>query len=279
LLILVGCSRVGILYRTSDIVIENYADDYLELDSAQLADWRPNLRNALDRHREDELPHLARFFEIAYQGTQQGFDRQRSSCLIDQFEDLYRRHIRIAVGLAAPLLADLTREQIRKLEARFDEEAEDETRHHAAAKARRERKRAERYAMSMDWWFGSLTENQHRIIEVITAEMPDTAASWESYRNAKRARLIALLDRGADAGKLSAFLGNWLVEHRDLPKDLRRARSLIREQIVELLVRMDASFSEQQRSHFARRIASIRDDFMSLQRRPKMAATVCTTPS
>jgi hypothetical protein len=278
-LLLAGCSRVGIVYRTSDIIIEYYADDYLELDSYQLASWRPALSDALDRHRRDELPQLAGFFDNAYQGAAKGFDRDRIACMLDEFEDLYRRHFRIAVGLAAKLLADLTPAQIRKLESKFEEEAADESSEDPAAVARRNRKRAKRYSEAIDWWFGSLTQTQHQIIADITAAMPDTAASWEDYRNAKRAELIAMLNRDVTEDRLRSYLDGWLVMYRDLPADLRRARLTIREQIALLFLRMDASMSDRQRGHFAKRLASIRDDFMSLQRRPRMATYSCRPPS
>jgi len=279
LLLLTGCSRVDIIYRTSDMLIEYYADDYLELDSAQLASWRPTLSAALAQHRQDELPYLARFFDTAYEGARKGFNRERVACMIDQFEDLYRRHVRIAVGLATPLLTDLTPAQINKLEAKFNEEAADEAKQDAAAEARRDRKRAKRYTEAMDWWLGSLSDAQHRITEEVTAAMPDTAASWETYRNVKREQLIAMLKRDANDRQLLQYLDNWLVEHRDISAELRLARLTIREQIIRLFMRMETSFSEQQRAHFAQRLASIRDDFMSLQRHPRMAPMRCASAS
>jgi hypothetical protein len=275
--LLAGCSRFAVVYRTSDALIEYYADDYLELDSAQIASWRPNLSDALSRHRQEELPYLAAFFDAAYRGTQNGFDRDRVVCLMDQFEDLYRRHFRLAVGLAAPLLADLTPEQIFKLERKFAEEAADEAKQDPAAKARRDRKRAKRYAEAMDWWFGSLTAPQKRIIKEVTAAMPDTASSWDGYRNTKRSGLISMLKRDAGEKKIRRYLDDWLVEYRDLPADLRKARLKIREQIVQLFLRMDKSFTDRQRKQFSKRLTSIRDDFMSLQKRPRMASVLCAT--
>lgn len=38
LLTLTACTRVSVVYNTADFFIERYADEYLGLDSAQLAD-------------------------------------------------------------------------------------------------------------------------------------------------------------------------------------------------------------------------------------------------
>ena len=277
LTVLAGCSRVSILYHTADIFIEGYADDYLELDSAQLADWQPTLRSALARHRRDELPYLARFFDTAYDGARSGFDSARVACLLEQFEHIYRRHFRIGVTAAAPLLIDLTPSQIRKLESKFAKDNQDVPRNDPASVARRDRKRAERYSESLGWWFGSVSERQKRIIAEVTESMPDTAADWMAYRSAKQARLIVLLRRGADEKSVRLYLNDWLVEYRDLPPELTRARALIKEQIIKLLTRMDESLTGEQRRHFAKRLRTLRDDFLSLQKRPHMATVRCAT--
>jgi hypothetical protein len=269
-----GCSRVTVLYRTADFFIEQYADDYLSLDSAQMASWRPDLRDALARHRDQELPHLAAFFDGLHRAAARGFDAPAVECLIDEFEEAYRRHFRLAAEAAAPLLASLTPEQVRALESRFAEDNEKD-RAEDAGEARRKRKRAERWAESAEWWVGPLSAGQQRIIREVTAAMPDTAADWVAYRSAKQAGLIRLLADRAEEREIRRYLEDWLVSYRDLPPRLRQARLEMRRQVVSLFVRLDGSFSDAQRARFEDRLSGLRDDFMDLQRRPRMAASRC----
>jgi len=277
LLATAGCSRVSIAYNSADFLIEQYARDYLALEDPQVASWRPGLEDALTHHRQDDLPYLARFFEDAHEGAVKGFDTQRMRCLIHQFEDLYRRHMRVAVDLAAPLLAELGPEQIRALQDKFrEEEAEDEVDMDPTRAARQARRRAERYVESIAWWVGPLTKEQKHIVREQTAAMPDTAADWIAYRSTKRKALIEMLQRRAAEEEIQRFLDTWLVEHRELPPPLRRAREQIGDRISELFIRMDGTLSAEQRAHFAGRLADLRDDFMSLQRRPRMASADCT---
>lgn len=276
LLATAGCSRVSIAYNTADFFIERYAKDYLELNDRQINAWQPRLESTLARHRREDLPYLARFFDTAHAGAEKGFDAPRMKCIIDQFEGLYRRHLGVAVALAAPLLAELTRDQIRVLDRKFRrEKAEDEADTDPPSAARRDRKRAERYQESMAWWLGPLSKEQERIVREQTAAMPDTASAWIAYRSAKRDRLIGLLERRAGETEIQRFLEAWLVEHRDLPPRLRTAKNRIGARISELFIRMDATFSAKQRAHFADRLATLRDDFMKLQRRPRMAKVEC----
>ena len=99
-----GCSRVSLVYNTADYFIEGYAEDYLETNNAQMSDWRPTLVNALSRHRREELPYLAAFFDAFHQAVHVGLEPPAVECLVDDFQEIYRRHFRLASDLAAPLL-------------------------------------------------------------------------------------------------------------------------------------------------------------------------------
>lgn len=278
LLTLTACTRVSVVYNTADFFIERYADEYLGLDSAQLARWRPTLADVLGRHRQEELPLLAAFFAELEIGARAGFAAEPLGCLVDVFEEVYRRHLRLAVDLAAPLLASLEPAQVRALERKFTKDRAEEVKEGAAASAKRDRKRAKRYADNAKWWIGTLSAEQQAIITEVTAAMPDTAVAWSAYRNARQDRLIHLLDRRASERELHRFLSEWLVEHRDLPPELQQARREVHQRIVELFVRMDASFSPSQREHFAKRLATLRDDFLRLQKRPQRAELACPRP-
>jgi hypothetical protein len=97
-----ACSRVSLGYNNAEFFIERYADSYLSLDSAQMAAWQPAVKEVLAHHRREELPYLAAFFDAAYQNTKSHFDAPAVECLLDAFEEIYRRHFRIIAALAAP---------------------------------------------------------------------------------------------------------------------------------------------------------------------------------
>lgn len=274
-LLVVGCSRVSIFYHTADLFIEKYADDYLSLDRSQLADWKPTLTEGMARHRREELPHLAAFFSSLHDAAQAGFKAAGTECLLDAFEGLYRRHFRLAAELAAPLLVSLSPQQIRALERKFAEDAWDKADESPDRVQRRLRKRAERWTESAAWWIGPLTGAQRQIVRETTRAMPDTAADWAAYRGARQAGLIRLLDRKAGEPEIRRYLTDWLADHQDLPPPLRTAKQAIRRQLVRLFMRLDASLSRAQRTHFKKRLANLRDDFMGLQKNPRMPPLGC----
>jgi len=275
-LVLPGCSRLQIAYGTAPFFIERYADDYLALDSAQLTHWEPRLTDALAAHRALELPLLAGYFEALHQASLAGFDTTNTACLTDAFLDLYRRHIRLAVTTAAPLLAGLTPAQVQALERRFAlEYAQDRPR--PGDRDRELAKRARRYVKSIEEWTGPLTAAQRGLVAAVTRRMPDTAAAVLDYRTRKRRAFIELLNTKANEATLARFLTDWLVDFRDLPPTLVRAGAQLQERVGELLIALGASLDEGQRQRLSERLAGLRDDLMQLQKAPRLVPVTCRT--
>lgn len=275
LLTLVACTTVRIAYYGADFFIHQYADDYLGLNEGLLETWKPHLDAALARHKAEELPYLARFFDNALKGAEQGFDQAKVACLQDQLLAIYQRHAKLLIDLAVPLLAASGPAQARTLETKFREDWDEKTGTDPGSVARRDRKRAERYAESSRWWVGGLTPAQETIVTSATAAMPDTAPAWDAYYKSRQKGLVRLLRKGAGETELRTYLTAWLVDFKDMSGSLKAARHSIRDAITTLMIGLSRSFSPQQKTHLEQRLRSLRDDFMALQSRPRMAGKVC----
>jgi hypothetical protein len=271
-----ACSRVGIAYNGGSLFIKTYVREYLDLDSAQIKAWEPILGRELARHRAEELPHLAAFLDQALAASQRGFDAQNTACLNASLMTLYQRQAGFAVNLAAPLLADLTDTQRDRLADRFAREAEKSRAELAATTAEAERlRRAKRYVKSIEDWIGPLSEAQRDIVVDVTARFPASQTALVEYRSRKRDELIALLQSQADRAAIADFLKAWLVEFRDLPPDLERNGREIGERSSELLVRLGATLTPDQRKRLDTRLTALRDDLLNLQEAPRMAPLSC----
>jgi hypothetical protein len=260
-----GCSRVQIAYGTADFAMELYASRYLGLNDRQVATWRPFLRAALDRHRDEELPAISTLLALAASDIRDGLTTAKVSGWMEQIEPIYRRHARLFATAAAPLLVTLSETQIDSLENKFHEQArEDATDNSPERLAKRQRKRTERYIENIEWATGELTEPQRELVRKEIALLPDTATSWYAYRDQQREALIALLRRGADTEQVRDFLNRWLADFDDLPVDLTQARDQLRAGLIQLIVKIDATLSETQRDHFEQRLKILGEDFQSL---------------
>jgi len=275
LLVVAGCSRVTLGYNAADFLIERYADNYLALSSDQMSAWEPKLEAGLARHRRDELPYIAAFFDLGFKGARRGFEKTTVNCLLNEFEEVYRRNARLAAAVTAPLLTELSQRQIRGLAEKFRKEQAGDVKDDRKGKARRERKRAEHYIKSVESWVGPLSQAQRQIVGKVAASMPDAGPAWNAYKEGKRRALIRLLSQGASEARIRQFLTDWLADFRDLPPRLQEARIGMRKSIAALFLRLDPSFSPKQRSRFAGRLRDLRDDFLNLQKHPRMASRPC----
>lgn len=271
-----ACSQVQLGYNAAGFFIKQYANDYLELTGTQQRAWQPRLARIMDTHREDVLPELAGYADAVSSAAAARFPRPQTTCLVDGFEDLYRRHARLAVSLAAPLLAGLDDAQVSALADRFARDAEDDRPDTDAGRLEREqRKRAKRYIERIEDWTGELTEKQRGAVRRVTDRMPDTTFAVYAYRGRKRAELIALLESGADESRVHRFLSDWIVEYRDLPSQLRRAGGEYGERSAELLMTLGKVLDDQQIARLVGRLGKLTRDLESLQDRPRIEPLSC----
>ncbi|MBK1645350.1 hypothetical protein CKO25_11995 [Thiocapsa imhoffii] len=271
-----GCSRIGVAYNTGPFLVKNYARDYLSLDRAQVRRWEPVLEAELARHRSEELPYLAAYFDHLLKASEQGFDQHNTACLTAELRALYQRQARIAVNLAAPLLTDLSASQVQQLEQRFAKQAEEDRAKQAERTRENERlARTRRYVKSIEDWTGPLNAEQQFILADITDRMPNSQERLLDYRTHKRKQLIAMLRANASEPEIHAFLSAWLVTFSDLPQELEQSGEQITERISELVIRLGASLDPTQRQRLETRLRGIRDDLLKLQRQPRMAPLAC----
>lgn len=271
---LLGCSRITLAYGSADLLLATYADDYLGLIEDQRERWGPRLRGVLDRHRRDELPYLAAFFDQALALSRAGFRAAETTCLVHGARTIYQRHARLVVELVTPLLVALTPSQIQSLKERFARElAEDQAQ--TGISDWEWRRRARHYVKAIEKWTGPLSPDQVALVADISARMPDTRQAVLAYRTRKRDRLIALLESGADDQRLSGFLSAWLVDYSDLPPNLQEAGDALEQRLVELVTRVGQGLTREQHDHLGQRLSSLRAELLKLQQVPRLAALGC----
>ena len=271
-----GCSTVTLAYNRADFLVKAYAKDYLDLEPGQVAGWEPLLTRELARHRAEELPHLAAYVDQALRASRLGLDEGSMTCLLASSRDLYQRQARYAVTLVTPLLAGLSPTQIKRLDQRFQEEAEEDLAELAEGGGTAERqRRTRRLVDTIEDWTGHLASGQEALVAEAMARMPETRRLYLDYRGQQRGNLIALLEAKAGEARISAFLTDWLVDWRGMPPALDQARGAMDLAITALFIRLVASLDQTQRDRLDKRLRDLRDDLMELQRQPRMATLAC----
>lgn len=283
-LLLVSCGRTDLAYRNADWLIERYAVKTVDPDREQRQRWKPLLENELQRHRENELPLVLAYLDLASSAVEHPDGAGRTECLVDAFLLLAERHARIAVELSAPLLVELGPDQVDHLDKYLvRQRAEYREDYLDPDPEKRLAARQERFIERIERWTGRLKPQQRLQIEKAVPGIPDLAESWLTYREQQNQRLIELLDDGAGQARMHAFLQDWWVEAQGRSQQYRLEWKEARVGFAEMLAELGKSLDSKQRRHLKNRLSGIRDDLAgfvpagSLQ--PRLASTVPTCSS
>jgi len=263
LLALLGsaCSRTDLAYRNADWLLEYYARQTVAASATQRDRWQPVLASTLQQHREQELPLIIAYLDLAERVVGAPDSAGGAACLLDGALFLARRHARLAVDLAVPLLADLDAAQVAHLADYLADSQDDATRRYLDPDPqRRERERQQRFIERIEAWTGRLDDSQRQRVYGALGRMPDLSAAWLAYRARQTDTLLAMLRAGSSATALRAYLSDWWVERQDRSAEYRQGWEHARHEFVLLLDGLGTTLSEQQRARVEQRLRQLRAD-------------------
>lgn len=265
LVIFAGCSRTDLVYSNADWLLQRWAAGLLDPESAQREDWDQLMAQAMQVHQRELLPEVVRILRTAEVAAADGLDRRELSCWIGLFEGAYRAHANWAVAPAAEVLGDVSPAQVEHLAAELRERNQDYRDDYLDEDPEKRRQaRFKRYAKRIERWTGDLSTAQLRLVEGAVSAMPDLAEPWLAYREERQQRLMELLRAGVDRAALKAYLGAWWVELDGRPAALVEDAEALQLASLELILRLDATLSAEQRARFIDKVADVREDFERL---------------
>lgn len=262
-LILLGaaCSRTELAYRNADWLLERYARQSVSASAAQRDRWQPVLAQTLQRHREQELPLVVAYLDLAAEIARDANVPRGADCLLDAALLLAQRHARLAVELAVPLLAELDDGQVAHLSDYLaDSQHTARERYLDPDPQRRQHNRQQRIIERIEAWTGKLDAEQRQLVTGALERIPDLSAAWLDYRAQQSQRLVAMLEDGSSATALHQYLTQWWVERRDRSAHYQAQWQTARREFVVLLDELNATLSEHQRNKLDRRLETVRED-------------------
>jgi hypothetical protein len=253
-----ACSGMKLAYNHTDFLLLRYADSYLDLNSKQKEFLRAGLRERLETHRDEELPHVVALLGSMRSATADGLNAGEIDELLARTEAIFETTVAKTIPVFTPVLADLSDEQIAHLEESLAEKNE-ETKEEYLQEDPGERLEAkvERVTQRVEHWTGNLTRNQERLVTGVVELWPDVAPDWFDYRLARQRQLLEILESGAPAEKIEAFLHAWWVARAGQTLQMKRKINQLREGIKTLLLALDVSMSEKQRAHVLQRLEDV----------------------
>ena len=272
-----GCSTISLGYDHADWILRYSINDYTSFNTAQREQIHQQVDDYLRWHRKIVLPgYIATLQHIDEAVNQQsGMTVGDVMRLRAESASLYQLTLEPMFQPAAHILSSLDSEQIAELADNF------------AKRDGKQRKlmlqgseqnmlaaRAERDVELVGKLFGTLSFEQAKKITEMSLHIPFATRAFLEQREAKHAKMIALLKDKAGEDPLAALFQQWLSK----PEDSRTPQQ---QQVIDayenamndMTVQIIAMLTARQKRHLTEEIASLVDDFKKLNTADEEAST------
>jgi hypothetical protein len=259
-----ACSRAEFAYRNADWLLKYYTWKTLQTSTAQRKRWEPLLQSTLREHREQQLPVVIAYLDLAARMISIADDPVDTTCLVDGALLLYQQHARLAAELTAPLLAELDTDQIGHLSKFMSERQQEAVKDYLNPDPQlRKTAREERIIERIETWTGKLDGSQRHMVYQALERIPDMSASWLEYRAQRNDMLLSLLETGTDTAALRKYLEDWWVHRDGATAATRQHWQLARHEFIQLLEKLAVSLTGKQRVKLGNRVGDIRRELAS----------------
>lgn len=264
--ILGGCTRVGLAYRNLDIIIPWSLSDYLEMNAAQKDWFDERLKEHLSWHCTTQLP--------GYLGWLDRLQRMVETNQVTADELQARTdEAKLAIGQisrqitpsAVELLAQLDDKQVQEMQNAFaKDQRKRENEYLKEPLPKQISDRAERMEKRLSPWMGKLNDSQLKRIQSWSQSLGEQNRAWLDNRASWQKRFVATVqDRKAPdfPSKIAKLLQDretfWTPEYREAYDRTEQAA-------ISLLVDLMAQSTPEQRQRLLSKIADTRKDFTDL---------------
>lgn len=272
-----GCSTISLGYNHADWILRYSINDYTSFNTAQREQIHQQVDDYLRWHRKNVLPG----YIATLQHIDEAVNQQEGMMVGDvlrlraESASLYQLTMEPMFQPAAHILGSLDSEQLAELADNF------------AKRDGKQRKlmlqgseqnmlaaRAERDVELVGKLFGTLSFEQEKKITEMSLHIPFATRAFLEQREAKHAKMLALLKEKAGEDQLAALFQQWLSK----PEDSRTPQQ---QQVIdayenamnEMTVQIIAMLTARQKRHLTEEITSIVDDFKKLNTAAEEAST------
>jgi hypothetical protein len=256
-----GCSRTEFAYRHADWLLEYQARRTVAANAGQRDLWQPVLAGTLTHHREQELPLVIAYLDLASRGIGEADSAVDAACLVDAALLLYQRHARLAVDLSVPLLSTLDDTQVRHLAGFMEQRQEKAVKEYLKPDpGDRKVARQQRFVERIERWTGSLNDQQRQQISDAVVHIPDLSAAWLAYRSQQTDTLVEMLKTGTDATALREHLNHWWVDMDGRSAEFSQQWQLAKQQFILMLDTLNVTLTDKQRVRIEQRLTALRSN-------------------
>lgn len=263
-----GCSRVTLGYNYADWLLRYRIADYTSFTAAQKDEIHLEVDGYMRWHRRAALPEYTALLQDIHTVVNRDGPLTPGDVALVRAESyrLYQLTVAPLIPPAARLLGTLDSRQIAGLADNF---AERNRRQKAELLQGDEQEllvmRAKRHVELVERLVGSLSEEQEEKIAALSLSIPFATRQYIEQREAKQARLIALLNDRAGEAEIAALFRQWMSapEISRTPQQ-QQAIAAYEGAMNEMTAQIFALLTPRQKQHLSKKLLSYIADFQQL---------------
>ncbi|WP_268797435.1 DUF6279 family lipoprotein [Pseudomonas huanghezhanensis] len=266
LMLVTGCSRVGLAYRHLDVIIPWSLSDYLDMNTTQ-KDWlNERLKEHLNWHCTTQIPEYVAWLDRLQQMVQNHqVNQQGLSARTAEAKQAIATLSQEITPSAVQLLKQLDDKQVNEMQDAF---AKDLRKHEAEFVDQplndQISERAERMEKRMNPWIGKLNPEQKARVQQWSASLGEQNRLWIDNRAHWQAQLLATVKQ-RKASDFDAKIAKLLQDRETFwTPEYRQAYDRTEQAAISLLVDLVAESSPDQQQKLIAKIADTRKDFTDL---------------
>ncbi len=263
---LAACSSIKTLYNQLDWLLPWYLDDYVSLNDQQQGVFEKQLESAIQWHRQHQLPQYADFLDRLAVFAEDGLDgKEIDSVYLDTrgFIDLL---IEGLVLQFSDLIGHIDDRQLAELSNNLEQKNLQFRKKYIDTEETIQRdKRAEEKLKSIEFWTGSVTEQQKKIVERWSQSYLLMGQEYLESRLRWQQRLKQVLKQRVGQTDVTSQLLSLVRQRREMRSETFFDKKRFNDRVdKQLYLDLDKSLYSQQRAFLLKRLKSTARDFREL---------------
>jgi len=266
LLLLAGCSQIGLTYRHLDLIIPWSLSDYLDMNATQ-KDWLDDrLKEHLSWHCTTQIPGYLTWLDRLQDMVENNqVNEAQLRARTDEAREAIATISREITPSAVELLRQLDDQQVAEMQAAF---AKDLKKHEAdyvdQPVDEQIKDRAQRMEKRLNPWIGKLAPTQRERVAQWSASLGEQNRLWIDNRAHWQSLLISAV-RQRQAPDFDQRIAKLLQDRETFwTPEYREAYDHTEQAAISLITDLMAQSSPEQRQKLLEKIADVRQDFTHL---------------
>jgi uncharacterized protein Smg (DUF494 family) len=249
-------SNIGLAYNNAAPMLAWMVSDYVDMSDDQKEFVRERFSRAFAWHRTRELPEYHRFFEKVLAQARDNITVEEVAIDHAELRRYYHRSVERLLPDMADFLLQLDSLQAKQMQKRFDKDNRKMVGDATEGESQeRLEKRIERFLVHLEQFIGGVSDSQREMVRAYLVKLPENVDERLADRRYRQSRILAMVQAKPPREEAVAELRRLFIDTETWRNPGYQQKLRDRDSaLFELIARISASLTPQQRDAFQRRI-------------------------